>query len=92
MSNQFQGLIKIVKHKPDFIIAPYDREELITMAIAGVYLNIPVVHLGAGEKTSVNVDGAVRHSVSKLSHIFLHFLKKQEKVNKVSEEKWRILM
>ena len=92
LSNQLQGLIKIVtKHKPDFIIAPYDREESITMAIVGVYLNIPVVHLGAGEKTSVNVDGVVRHSVSKLSHIFFTFSEENKKrLIKLGEEKWRI--
>lgn len=92
LSNQLQGLIKIVtKYKPDFIVAPYDREESITMAIVGVYLNIPVVHLGAGEKTSVNVDGIVRHSVSKLSHIFFTFSEENKKrLIKLGEENWRI--
>tara|TARA_B100000575_G_C23121696_1_gene649236 strand:+ start:442 stop:1599 length:1158 start_codon:yes stop_codon:yes gene_type:complete len=92
LSNQLQKLIKIVsKHKPHFIVSPYDREESLTMAIVGVYLNIPVIHLGAGEKTSVNVDGIVRHSVSKLSHIFFTFSKENKKrLIKLGEDEWRV--
>ena len=92
LSNQLNKLIKVVKkYKPDFIIAPYDREEAMTMALVGVYLNIPVVHIGAGEKTSVNVDGIVRHAVTKLSHIFFTFSNENKnRLIKLGEEKWRI--
>ena len=72
LSNQLNKLIDIVdKVKPDVIIAPYDREEALTMAICGAYLEIPVVHIGAGDKTLVNVDGVVRHSVTKLSNFMM---------------------
>tara|TARA_B100001057_G_C22804428_1_gene932767 strand:- start:490 stop:1647 length:1158 start_codon:yes stop_codon:yes gene_type:complete len=92
LSNQLQKLIKIViKYQPNFIVSPYDREESLTMAIVGIYLNIPIVHLGAGEKTSVNVDGIVRHSVSKLSHIFFTSSEENKKrLIKLGEEEWRI--
>ena len=72
LSNQLNKLVDIVdKVKPDVIIAPYDREEALTMAICGAYLEIPVVHIGAGDKTLVNVDGVVRHSVTKLSNFMM---------------------
>lgn len=91
-SKQLAGLTKIVKKvKPDIIIAPYDREESITSALTGAYLNIPVAHLGAGDRTRVNVDGVIRHSVSKLSNIFFCFTKENaRRIIKMGEEKWRV--
>ena len=81
----------VKKYKPDFMIAPFDREESITVAIIGAYMNIPVAHLGAGDRTRVNVDGIIRHSVTKLSSLFFCFTKENaNRVNKLGEEKWRI--
>ncbi len=91
-SKQLSKLIKILeKIKPDFIIAPYDREESITAALAGAYMNIPVAHLGAGDRTRVNIDGVIRHSVTKLSNLSFCFTKENaERVKKMGEEKWRV--
>ena len=85
-------LSKVVKKiNPDCIIAPYDREESIAMALVGSYLNIPVAHLGAGDKTRYNIDGVIRHSVTKLSSIHFCFTKENSKrVVKMGEEKWRV--
>ena len=81
-------LSKVVKINPDCIIAPYDREESIAMALVGSYLNIPVAHLGAGDKTRYNIDGVIRHSVTKLSSIHFCFTKENSKrVVKMGEEK-----
>ena len=46
------------------------QEIALSIAIAGAYLRIPVAHIGAGDKTDYNIDGIVRHSVSKLSNLF----------------------
>ena len=91
-SNQLTKLIKVVKKvQPDFIIAPYDREESITAALVGAYMHIPVVHLGAGDRTRFNIDGVIRHSVTKLSNLFFCSTKKStERVIKLGEEKWRV--
>ena len=73
------------------MIAPFDREESITVAVIGAYMNIPVAHLGAGDRTRVNVDGIIRHSVTKLSSLFFCFTKENAKrVIKLGEEKWRV--
>ena len=91
-SVQLSKLVKVVKKfKPDFILAPFDREESITTAVVGAYMNIPVAHLGAGDRTRVNVDGVIRHSVTKLSNIFFCFPPENAKrVIKMGEEKWRV--
>ena len=42
-----------MKIKPDILVAPFDREEAVSIAIAGSYLRIPVAHLGAGIKPTI---------------------------------------
>src|SRR2546422_8726905 len=37
--------------RPDFVVAPMDREEAMTLALAGSYMRIPVVHIGGGDTT-----------------------------------------
>jgi GDP/UDP-N,N'-diacetylbacillosamine 2-epimerase (hydrolysing) len=92
LASQLPKLLKTVKKiKPDCIIAPYDREEAVTASLAGTYLNIPVAHLGAGDRTTFNIDGVIRHSVTKLASISFCFTKKNyERVIKLGEEKWRV--
>jgi len=89
---QLQKIIQIFEDRqPDVIISPYDREESIVTAMAGVYMDIPIAHLGAGDRTRFNVDGVIRHSVSKLAH--LHFCSTEENARrliKMGEEKFRV--
>ena len=91
-SIQLMSLAKVIKKfQPDLILSPFDREESITTAIAGAYMNIPVAHLGAGDRTRVNIDGVIRHGVTKLSNIFFCFTPENAKrVIKMGEEKWRV--
>jgi len=89
---QLKELINVFKRvKPDIVVAPYDREEAITVALTGTYMNIPVAHIGAGDKTGYNVDGIIRHSVSKLAHIlFASTQENAKRLIKMGEEKWRV--
>ena len=91
-SKQLSKLVEVISHtKPDMMIAPFDREESITIAVAGAYTNTPVVHLGAGDRTRFNIDGIIRHGVTKLSSISFCFTKESAKrVARLGEEKWRI--
>jgi len=90
---QLIGFVDIFSQtQPDFVIAPMDREEAITVAIAGAYLNIPVVHIGGGD-TAANghIDNSVRHAVTKLSH--LHMVttnRSRDRVIALGEETWRV--
>lgn len=92
ISNQLPKIIlAFKKFKPNIIVAPYDREESISIALVATYMNIPIAHLGAGDITNVNVDGVIRHSVSKLSHIFFTSTKQgYERLIKMGEDKSRI--
>ncbi|MBF0369152.1 MAG: UDP-N-acetylglucosamine 2-epimerase (hydrolyzing), partial [Magnetococcales bacterium] len=57
--------------KPDLIVVLGDRFELLSICQAAVHAGIPIAHIHGGEITEGLIDEAVRHSVSKMSH--LHF-------------------
>ena len=78
------------KSKPDIILLSGDRGEQLMSAIAGSHMNIPVAHIQAGEKSG-NIDGHIRHSITKLSHI--HLCSNQDaydRVKNLGEEEFRI--
>lgn len=56
--------------RPDFVFVIADRFECLSMAMAAVYMNIPIAHMEGGE-VSGSVDESVRHAITKLAHI--HF-------------------
>ncbi len=89
---QLQGMIQTVERiKPDILLVLGDREESMTTALVGAYMNIPVAHVGGGDRVIGNVDDQVRHAVSKLAHI--HFTTSQESADrllKLGEESFRI--
>ncbi len=58
-------------HELDLLVVHGDRIETLAGAIVGAIRNIPVAHIEGGE-VSGTIDGLIRHSVSKLSH--LHFV------------------
>ena len=60
-----------VSNSFDMMVVHGDRIEALAGAIVGVLRNIPVAHIEGGE-VSGTVDGLIRHSVSKLSHV--HFV------------------
>lgn len=76
--------------KPDILLLAGDRGEQLMGAIAAGHLGIPVAHIQAGE-LSGNIDGIVRHAITKLAHI--HFAANEEfaqRVTKLGEQKFRI--
>lgn len=56
---------------PDLIVVLGDRFEILSAVAAAVPFRIPVAHIHGGESTEGLIDEAVRHSVTKMSHI--HF-------------------
>jgi len=89
---QLQGLVQtILRTMPDFLIVLGDREESMTTALAGAYMNIPVAHIAGGDRVVGNVDDQIRHAVTKLAH--LHFVtnkESHERVIKLGEQPFRI--
>ena len=79
---QLQGLVQTVARvKPDILMVLGDREEAMTTALVGAYMNIPVAHLCGGDRVIGNVDDQVRHAVTKLAH--LHFVTNSESVERI---------
>jgi GDP/UDP-N,N'-diacetylbacillosamine 2-epimerase (hydrolysing) len=79
---QLQGMVQtVVRVKPDFLLVLGDREEAMSTALIGAYMNIPVAHIAGGDRVIGNVDDQVRHAVTKLAHI--HFVTNQESYERV---------
>ena len=57
--------------QPDLVVVLGDRTEILGAVIATAMANIPIVHLYGGETTEGAYDEAIRHSITKFSH--LHF-------------------
>jgi UDP-hydrolysing UDP-N-acetyl-D-glucosamine 2-epimerase len=77
--------------RPDILLVLGDRFEMHAAALAALPFNIPVAHIHGGEVTLGAMDDALRHSLTKLSH--LHFVSTPEyarRVAQLGEEAWRI--
>ncbi|MEO0534977.1 MAG: UDP-N-acetylglucosamine 2-epimerase [Cyanobacteria bacterium P01_A01_bin.123] len=58
--------------KPDLMVVLGDRFEIFSAVAAALVARIPVAHLHGGETTEGAFDDAIRHSITKMSH--LHFV------------------
>lgn len=67
--------------KPDVVIVLGDRYEILSAVSASMIARIPIVHLSGGETTESAFDEAIRHSITKMSH--LHFTATEEYKNRV---------
>lgn len=89
---QLQGLVQTVARlNPDFLLVLGDREEAMTAALVGAYMNIPVAHIAGGDRVIGNVDDQIRHAVTKLAH--LHFVTNQEseeRILRLGEQPFRV--
>jgi GDP/UDP-N,N'-diacetylbacillosamine 2-epimerase (hydrolysing) len=62
--------------KPDIVVVLGDRFEIFSAASAAMIARIPIAHLHGGETTEGAFDEAIRHSITKMSH--LHFTAAEE--------------
>jgi len=62
--------------RPDLIVVLGDRFEIFATVAAAMVARIPVAHIHGGEATEGLIDEAIRHSISKMSH--LHFVAAEE--------------
>ncbi len=77
--------------RPDILVVLGDRFEMYAAAVAALPFNIPVAHIHGGDVTQGAIDDALRHSMTKLSH--LHFVATEtyaRRVAQLGEEPWRI--
>ena len=57
--------------KPDMLLILGDRYEMLAVASTALVYRIPIAHLHGGEITEGAFDDAIRHAITKMSH--LHF-------------------
>ena len=62
--------------RPDLLLVLGDRYEILAAATAAMIAQVPIAHLHGGEATEGLIDEAIRHSITKMSH--LHFVAAEE--------------
>jgi GDP/UDP-N,N'-diacetylbacillosamine 2-epimerase (hydrolysing) len=67
--------------QPDLIVVLGDRFEVFSAVSAALVARLPVAHIHGGEATEGLIDEAIRHSITKMSH--LHFVATKEYRNRV---------
>jgi GDP/UDP-N,N'-diacetylbacillosamine 2-epimerase (hydrolysing) len=77
MGLAMNGLADVIPHlQPDMFVILGDRYEMLAIAAAITIFKIPIIHLHGGEITEGAYDDAIRHAITKLSH--LHFTSTEE--------------
>jgi len=74
-STAFDGM------RPDVVMVIADRFECLPIAMAAVYMNIPVAHVEGGE-VSGSIDESIRHAITKLAHV--HFPASHEAAERIA--------
>lgn len=69
--------------QPDILIVLGDRFEILAAVQAALFARIPVAHIAGGDITEGAVDDAIRHSISKMSH--LHFVTNADAAHRVRQ-------
>ncbi|MFA5093791.1 MAG: UDP-N-acetylglucosamine 2-epimerase [Candidatus Omnitrophota bacterium] len=69
--------------KPDIILVLGDRFEILAAVSAALPFRIPIAHIHGGESTEGLIDEAIRHSVTKMSH--LHFTSARQYAERVAK-------
>ncbi len=82
-----------LKIKPDLVILPCDRYEMLGPAFASFFLNIPIAHLFGGETSYGSQDETIRHVLTKIStyHFVTHKLHRK-RVIQMGEDKRRVFL
>lgn len=78
---------------PDLIVVLGDRFEIFAATAAALIAGMPVAHLHGGETTEGAFDEAIRHSITKMSH--LHFVAAEEyrrRVIQLGEQPERVFL
>lgn len=75
MTETFQKL------EPDLIVILGDRYEMLAVAQAALMQRIPIAHIHGGELSAGAIDDAIRHCITKMSH--LHFVAAESYRNRV---------
>jgi UDP-hydrolysing UDP-N-acetyl-D-glucosamine 2-epimerase len=79
------------RSRPDILLVLGDRFEMFAAGVAALPLTLPLAHIHGGESTEGLIDEAIRHSLTKLSHV--HFAATPDyarRIVQLGEEPWRV--
>lgn len=87
-----KGLSLVFKKiKPDIVLILGDRVEVLSAAIASMYMNIPIAHVHGGDIGAGCVDNFVRDAVTKIANIHFAASKKSAgRILRLGEQCWRV--
>ena len=80
--------------RPDIVVILGDRYEMLAAAQAALIARLPIAHLHGGEVTRGAIDEAIRHAITKMSH--LHFVATEEfrrrviQLGEIPEHVWTV--
>jgi GDP/UDP-N,N'-diacetylbacillosamine 2-epimerase (hydrolysing) len=81
---------KLKTMRPQLIVVTGDRIETLGMTLAAAYMNIPIAHIQAGDKSG-HIDDLARAAIAKFSNIHFSSCKDSSlRLQKWGEEKFRI--
>ena len=69
--------------RPDMLVLLGDRYEILAAAQAALVSRIPIAHIAGGDTTEGAFDEAIRHSITKMSH--LHFVTNEVAAKRVRQ-------
>lgn len=69
--------------RPDILLLLGDRFEIMAAAQAAMVARIPIAHIAGGDTTEGAFDEAIRHSITKMSHI--HFITNEGSAHRVRQ-------
>lgn len=69
--------------QPDLLVLLGDRYEILAAAQAALIAKIPIAHIAGGDTTEGAFDEAIRHSITKMSH--LHFVTNELSLQRVRQ-------
>lgn len=88
------GFADALRHlEPDLLVVLGDRFEIIAAAVAALPARVPIAHISGGDVTEGAIDDAIRHAVTKLSH--LHFVTNapaRQRVIQLGEDPQRVVL
>lgn len=94
MAAGLQGFAEALQDlQPDLVVVLGDRYEMLAAVTAALLARIPVAHLHGGEATEGAIDEAIRHAITKMSH--LHFVAAEDyrrRVIQLGEQPERVFL
>lgn len=79
------------RERPDIVVLQGDRFESLAAAIAAMVARVPIAHISGGKSTQGVIDEAIRHALTKMSHLhFTHMPEHRDRIIQMGEDPRRV--